>query len=106
MAEHVWEARRGGLNPLTRTELRDRFAGYFSSVHYTVWDDLQPPHVAISEDGMSAWMAVEIEAKLTVTGDDGLSHEVAFESSWISVYEKQDGEWRMAGIASSVVERG
>jgi hypothetical protein len=104
VAEHVWEASRGGLNRLTRTELRDRFAAYFSSVRYSVWDDLEPPHVAVSADGLSAWMAVVIEAKLTATGDN-TSREVAFDSSWIAVYEKQDGQWLMVGISSSVVER-
>jgi len=106
MAEHVWEASRGGLNRLTRTELRDRFAAYFSSVRYSIWDDLQPPHVSVSPEGKSAWMAVEIEARLSATGNDGTPREVAFESSWIEVYEKSaDGEWQMAGISSSVVER-
>lgn len=105
MAEHVWEASRGGLTRLTRTELRDRFAAYFSSVRYSVWDDLQPPHVSVSADGMSAWMAVEIEARLSATAEDGTSRDVKFESSWISVFEHIDGEWRLVGISSSVVER-
>ena len=105
MADHVWEASRGGLNRLTRAELHDRFAAYFSSVSYSVWDDLQPPHVAVAPDGMSAWMAVEIEARLTATGDDGSTREVAFESSWIAVYEKADAAWEMVGISSSVIER-
>lgn len=105
MSDHVWEASRGALNRLTRTELRDRFAAYFSSVRYSVWDDLQPPHVSVSADGMSAWMAVEIEARLTAVDGDDTSHDVAFESSWIAVYEKHDGQWLMVGISSSVVDR-
>jgi hypothetical protein len=105
MAEHVWEASRGGLNRLARTELRDRFAAYFSSVRYSVWDDLQPPLVSVSVDGNSAWMAFEIEARLTVTAEDGTTQDVSFESSWIATYEMSDGEWRMTGISSSVVER-
>ncbi len=105
MAEHVWESSRGGLNRLTRTELRDRFAAYFSSVRYPLWDDLQPPHVSISADGMTAWMAVEIEGRLIAVNSDASTEEHHFESSWISVHEKRDGQWQMTGIASSVVER-
>jgi len=106
MAEYVWEASRGGLNRLTRADVRDRFATYFESVRYSLWDDLQPPHVAVSTDSKSAWMAVEIEAKLISRDEDGVDHHVSFESSWISVYEKQDDAWLMVGISSSVVERG
>jgi hypothetical protein len=105
MADHVWEASRGGLNRLPRSDIRDRFAAYFANVRYELWDDLQPPHVAISESGTDAWMAVEIEARLTAREDDGTEREVAFESSWIATYEKRDDEWLMTGISSSVVER-
>ena len=105
MAEHVWEASRGALNRLTRTEVRDRFAAYFSSVRYSVWEDLQPPHVSVAADGLTAWMAVEIEGRLTAVNPDDASEELRFESSWISVYEKRDGQWLMVGISSSVVDR-
>ena len=105
MADFVWEASRGGLNRLSRAELNERFAAYFGSVHYSVWDDLQPPHVSVSEDGGHAWMAVEIEARLSAMTAEGNEEQRAFESSWISVYEKLDDRWLMVGIASSVVDR-
>ena len=105
MAEHIWEASRGGLNRIARRDVRDRFAAYFASVSYSVWDDLQPPHVSVAPDGQSAWMAVEIEARLTSRDDAGRQREVAFESSWIAVYEKHDERWMLVGISSSVVDR-
>ena len=104
MADFVWEASRGRLNRISRAEIRDRFAAYFESVRYNMWQDLQPPHVSVGADGTSAWMAVEIEARMTGTADGG-EQELRFESSWISVYEKVDGQWLMASISSSVVER-
>jgi len=105
MADHVWEASRGRLSRLSQAELRDRFAAYFGRVRYTVWEDLEPVHVALSEDGQSGWMAVAIEARLTADGADGQVQERAFESSWIATYAKVDGRWLMTGIASSVVDR-
>jgi hypothetical protein len=104
MADFVWEASRGRLNRISRAEIRDRFAAYFESVHYAVWQDLQPPHVSVGRDGTSAWMAVEIEARMSATVE-GREQEVRFESSWISVYEKLDGRWLMSAVSSSVVER-
>src|SRR4051794_41116174 len=103
MAEFVWEASRGGLNRISRSEIRERFASYFKSVRYALWQDLQPAHVSIGADGLSAWMAVEIEAQMTATQDGG-DQEVRFESSWIAVYEKVDDRWLMVGISSSVVD--
>jgi hypothetical protein len=105
MADHLWEASRGGLTRLARADVRDRFAAYFESVRYSRWDDLQPPHVAVSADGKSAWMAVEIEARMTSREESGAEQQVDFESSWIAVYEKVNDSWQMVGISSSVVER-
>ena len=106
MSDHVWEASRGGLNRLPREDIRSRFRAYFAQVRYDVWDDLEPPHVSVSTDAMSAWMAIAIEARMTVRDEQGEERDVAFESSWISTWDKIDGEWRMTGISSSVVERG
>lgn len=103
MADHMWEASRGQLNRLDREDVRARFAAYFASVRYSVWDDLVQPHVSASVDGTSAWMAVHIEARLASV-DDPLD-EREFESSWIATYEKIDGRWLMVGISSSVVDR-
>ena len=104
-------AGRGQLTRLSRDDLEQRFAAYFESVRYSVWDDLQPPHVSISDDGRYAWMAAHIEAQLTVAGKvsaDGTRSsgvQRRFESAWIAAYEKRGGHWQMVGIASSVVDR-
>jgi len=105
MADYVWEAGRGGLNRLSRSDLRDRFGAYFATVSYSTWDDLEPPHVWVSPEGTAGWMAVAIEARLSATTAEGQTRERAFESSWIATYEKVDGRWLMSGIASSVVDR-
>ena len=49
-------------------------------------------------------MAIHIEARCTAAEGD-TDKEVMFESAWIAVYEKHDGDWRMVGVSSSVVER-
>jgi hypothetical protein len=103
MADHIWESSRGQLTRLTRDDVRSRFAAYFAEVRYSVWDDMTPPHVWVSGDGTSAWMAVHIEARLAAVDDP--EAERRFESSWIATYEKVAGRWLMAGIASSVVDR-
>jgi hypothetical protein len=103
MADHIWEASRGQLNRLGREDVRARFADYFATVRYSVWDDLVQPHVSVSADGTSAWMAVHIEARLTSVDDPAEERE--FESSWFATYEKINMRWLMVGISSSVVDR-
>ena len=103
MADFVWEANRGTLNRIPRGEIRERFRAYFESVRYSLWDDLQPPHVSIAGDGLNAWMAVHIEARLAAV--DGSGEERAFESAWIATYQRIDDRWQMVGISSSVVDR-
>jgi len=106
MADHIWEASRGQLTRLSREDVRERFAAYFSNVAYSVWDDLVQPHVAVSEDRTAAWMAIHIEAKVAPreAGGDGAKQERGFESSWIATYQKHGGTWSMVAIASSVAE--
>jgi hypothetical protein len=106
MADFVWEATRGGLNRLSKSDIRDRFAAYFASVHYEVWDDLEPAHVSVSDDGTGAWMAVAIEARIVTREGDETERPARFESSWISTWHRFEDEWQMTGISSSVVERG
>jgi len=103
MADHIWEASRGQLTRLPRDDVRERFAAYFATVSYSVWDDLVQPHVAVSPDRSAAWMAIHIEAKVAPR-DGGDVMPRGFDSSWIATYEKQDGKWLMVAIASSVAE--
>jgi len=103
MADHIWEASRGQLTRLPRDDVRERFAAYFATVSYSVWDDLVQPHVAVSADRSAAWMAIHIEAKVAPR-DGGDVMPRGFDSSWIATYEKQDGKWLMVAIASSVAE--
>jgi hypothetical protein len=103
-ADDVWEASRGQLTRISRADLEQRFAAYFEQVRYSMWDDVQPPHVSIAEDGRHAWMAVQIEGRLR-PADDATADEHVFTSSWIANYEKSGDAWVMVGISSSVLER-
>jgi uncharacterized protein (TIGR02246 family) len=103
-ADEVWQAGRGQLRLESRAEVEQRFRAYFATVRYSVWDDLQPPHVWVSDDGRSGWMAVHIEGRLIASEGDS-EREAAFESAWIATYEKLDGRWQMVGVSSSVIER-
>jgi hypothetical protein len=104
-AESFIDASRGVFTRSTRADSRRRFREYFKVAKYSVWADTQPPKVEVSGDGTLAWMAVSIHAELTVAQRDGSGRTPrSFESSWIATYRKFDGQWKMVGISSNVVE--
>jgi hypothetical protein len=103
-ADDVWEASRGQLTRISRGDLEQRFAAYFDQVRYSMWEDVQPPHVAITDDGRHAWIAVQIEGRLR-PAHDATAEERVFTSSWIANYERSADRWVMVGISSSVLER-
>ena len=99
-ADQVRELSRGEFHIVTRDQMRAMFTDVFKSVRYQSWDDATPPVVQVSNDGRMAWMAVHITARVKQL--ESQPKEAAFQSSWIATYEKQDGEWKMVAISSSV----
>lgn len=70
--------------------------------NYTVYDDLIRPIIKVSEDGTLGWVIAQISARgvrFDTNGDP--SGPLSFVSGWISLYEKQDGQWRHAGNVST-----
>ena len=104
MAAQVTNARKGKVEIASRDEMRHRFTQYFAQVTYTTWDDTVPPKVHVSADGTMAWMVIEMRARLSDRSGPNAGVERGFVSSWIAIYERQKGEWRMVGISSDVVE--
>ncbi len=74
----------------------------FSTRDYFSYNDLIRPVVKVSDDGTLGWIIVQIQA-------DGVRFDeqrqpagpLEFTSAWVSLYEKNDGEWRMAGNVSN-----
>ena len=96
-------AENGKIRIQSKAEVAQFFTGYFKRVRYREWRDVSPPVVVVSPDGKMAWMAVEVEAKYT-RADKPAESEKSFKSSWIATYQRDKCAWRMAGIASDVVD--
>lgn len=104
MADTVYTVQRGDIRVETRADMLARWKDYFQVVQYSIWDDMQPPVVHISQDATMATLAVK---KITV------SRLVDRESSpidttffaWTSGYKKVDGVWKIYTIASTRVPK-
>jgi len=102
MAPQIMDVGRGHFDKQTRDQLRDHFAAFFRQAKYASFEDVVPPVVHISTDGRSAWMAVQVRAKIRMTETGKSPEDIDFQSAWLSTFEKQNGGWRMTAIAYSV----
>ena len=73
-----------------------------SNRDYTRYDDLVRPIISISEDGTMGWVIAQIAAegiRFDETGNP--TGPLEFVCSWIELYEKEDGIWKMKGNVST-----
>jgi hypothetical protein len=80
---------------------RARFQEYLDASTFQAWDDIVPPRIRISPDGQMAYVVVEKRVHLTSPGPAGATKVERTRYAWLSVYEKQNGRWRLAAIAST-----
>lgn len=93
---------RGEINEFSREQILERFESYFGSVEFEKWKDMQEPIIRISDDGTLAAMVVRKHVMLHEKGKPDEKDETIF--SWISLFEKVDGEWKIFAIASTQVK--
>ena len=73
-----------------------------SNRDYTTYDDLVRPIVQISGDGQLGWVIAQVSAKGIRFDEDGNPKgPLEFVCTWIELYEKVDGQWRMKGNVSN-----
>ena len=103
-SDEMLSVNRGEMKLAGREEMRPVFSAYFGSTQFEYYRDSQPPRAEVSEDGTLGWVAAEVEARGVSTAEDGTKTPVEFTSSWVSLFRKIDGEWRLVGNASSFRE--
>jgi hypothetical protein len=80
---------------------RARFQEYLDASTFQAWDDIVPPRIRISRDGQMAYIVVEKRVHLTALDSTGAVQPERTRYAWLSVYEKQNGRWRLSAIAST-----
>jgi hypothetical protein len=94
-------ANRGSIDHPTRDEQRAHFADYLHRTRFSIYRDLVPPIVKVSNDGSLGWVLVQVEARGEQTSDSGTIKPLAFVSAWIELYEKRNGRWVSIGNVSN-----
>ena len=93
----------GGRVSINRDRARAQasFQRYLDSSTFQAWDDIVPPRIRISADGRMAYVVVEKRVHLTTRGANGAIEAERTRFAWLTVYEKENGEWRLSAIAST-----
>ena len=103
-ADTIFSLSRGGVSIGTK-ENRPRsqagFQEYLDASTFQAWDDIVPPRIRISPDGGMAYVVVQKRVHLTAKDSTGAIVPERTRFAWLSVYEKQAGEWRLSAIAST-----
>lgn len=100
-ADSLFSISRGGVSIGTRERGRASFQEYLDASTFQAWDDIVPPRISISRDGQMAYVVVEKRVHLTTHDTSGAVQAERTRFAWLSVYEKQDGKWRLSAIAST-----
>ena len=101
-ADTLLSVASGRVSTGTRERMRASFQSYFDASTFQAWDDAAPPRIRISPDGRMAYVIVEKRVHVTSASPRGGAPVVErMRYAWLSVYEKQGGEWRMTVIAST-----
>ena len=103
-ADTIFSLSRGSVSIGTRENRARSQAGfqeYLDASTFQAWDDIAPPRIRISPDGQMAYVIVQKRVHLTAKDSTGAVQPERTRFAWLSIYEKQAGQWRLAAIAST-----
>ncbi len=101
MSEHFLSVSGGRVSRPTYEENVKRFGGYFNSVEFVKWDDVQPPMIRFSDDGSLAYTVVEKQVIVTYPDEKGGMFTDTTDFAWVTIYKKYKDGWKIDGVAST-----
>jgi len=91
----------GKISRPTKEDRRKRVSNYFKTVDFEKWDDIEPPVIRFSNDFSMAYTAVNKEVVLTYLDEKNNRVRQTTIFSWVSIYTKHDGVWKVDCVAST-----
>jgi hypothetical protein len=94
---------RGALRQ-SGPERAEQRRAYLDATTFEYYRDMTAPIVRVADDCSLGWVMVQVEARGTRRGEGGATEPIAFQSSWIELYERIDGQWRALGNVSNFAD--
>jgi hypothetical protein len=101
LGPELLDVRNGQINRLSRDSVRAHFEAYFRTAKFSAWDDLEPPVVRVSQDGLVGWMVVRVRVAYDETTNPGQIVPRESIQSWMSAYQKLGGKWMLEAVTST-----
>lgn len=92
---------KGKIDRPSYEESFQRFDNYFKHVRFVAWDNLEEPVVRFSDDATVAYVAVSKRVILEFEEEAGKVVSDTTDFAWLSVYRKENNQWKLDGIAST-----
>ncbi len=100
--EPLLQIKDGEIREVSREAGLRRTKAYFAGADFLEWDDIAKPKIRISDDGTMAYVLVQKRVRLLSDDDgDGQLIEEHTVFAWMEAWEKIDGTWKLAAVAST-----
>jgi hypothetical protein len=90
---------RGELTYSTKAESAEGRRRYLAATEFSVYRDLQPPIVQVSDDGSLGWVFAQVEIVGSYLAPDTTSIRDVW--TWVELYQRRPEGWRLVGNAST-----
>ncbi len=91
---------RGELTYTTRAERGELRRRYLAATEFSVYRDVQPPIVHVSDDASSGWVFAQVEIVGT-SGEAPDTTSIHDVWTWVELYERHPEGWRLVGNVST-----
>lgn len=82
---------RGQVTRHSEAQYKERFTQYFNAVEFIKWEDVADPIIRFSDDQSLAYAIIQ---KQVIVRSKDTNQTDTTDFAWISVFRKQDGEWK------------
>jgi hypothetical protein len=101
-ASQWYEVRNAGVRLRTKEEAFPAIEQYFKRTHFSTISEIAAPIIHISTDASMAWVIGDIRVRAAQDVSDEKEQNFSFRCAWVSIYEKQEGEWAQVVDAPSI----
>ena len=98
--DHI-SVNKGKITRLEKESKTEQVQHYFDMVEFEKWDDIEPPIIRFSDDYSMAYTIVNKELVLTYDDEDNKKTKESTVFSWVAIYTKQNGKWKVNCVAST-----
>ncbi|HLX39767.1 MAG TPA: hypothetical protein VKR42_04505 [Ktedonobacteraceae bacterium] len=100
-ASQWYDVRSAGIRLRTKEDALPTIERYFQRTHFSDISEIVAPIIHLSTDASMAWVIGEIRVRATQEMSDKEERDFSFHCTWVSIYEKHEGEWAQVVDASS-----